>query len=67
MSNWDYDRYERPYAEGPSKLVDAVIDQIKQQALVDDWEAVDELLRYVPRENLINFLPEEDWPKYIGK
>lgn len=43
------------------KLIDAVIEEMKKQIDVGDWTAIDELLRFVPRENLVNFLPEEDW------
>ena len=46
------------------KLIDAVIEQIKTNLNDKDETAIDELLRFVPKENLIGFLPEEDWPKY---
>lgn len=40
------------------QLVDSVIDQIKYDINVTgDITAVDELLRYIPLENLLNFLP----------
>jgi len=45
-------------------LLDAVCDEMKKQIDDGDWTAIDELLRFVPRENLINFLPEEDWKNY---
>ena len=40
-------------------LVDSVIDQIKEDINGGDLTAIDELLRFVPKENLIGYLPEE--------
>ena len=47
-----------------SKLIDEVLDLIKDQIQEGDVTAVEELLTLVPRENLIQFLPEEEWHKY---
>jgi len=60
-------KYEPSYAEGESKLVNAVINEMKYQIEDGDWTAIDELLRFVPRENLINFLPEEKWKRFGRK
>lgn len=64
MSN----EYEKPYAEGESQLVNEVIELMKDQVCSAeagaDWTAIDELLRFVPRHNLINFLPDEAQEKY---
>jgi len=40
-------------------LIDSVIDRIKQDITDGDLTAIDELLRFVPKENLIEFLPED--------
>jgi len=45
--------------EDMDKLVDSVIDQIKEDINGGDLTAIDELLRFVPKENLIGYLPEE--------
>ncbi len=41
------------------ELVDLVIAEIKRDIRKGDTTAVDELLKFVPRENLIGYLPEE--------
>ena len=56
--------FEKPCAEGESKLVNEVMAQMENQIHIGDWTAIDELLRFVPRENLIHFLPEKMWKKY---
>ena len=45
--------------EDMDNLVDSVIDQIKEDINGGDLTAIDELLRFVPKENLIGYLPEE--------
>lgn len=45
-------------------LVEAVLDDMKKQIELEDWTAIDELIRFVPRQNLIWFLGEEKWEKY---
>ena len=42
-----------------NNLVDSVIDQIKEDINGGDLTAIDELLRFVPKENLIGYLTEE--------
>ena len=47
-----------------SSLIERVVEQIKSD-LFNGWEeSIEELLSFVPRENLIGFLPEEEWSKY---
>ena len=46
------------------RLVDLVIEQIKEDFAMGDETAIDELLKFVPDENLIGFLPDEDQPRY---
>ena len=45
--------------EYEGQLVTAVIEEMQFQIERGDWSAIDELLRFVPHENLINFLPDE--------
>jgi hypothetical protein len=46
------------------KLIDRVIEQIKEDILIEDVTALDELLKFTPVENLIAYLPEEEWKDY---
>lgn len=57
-------KYEPSSAEAISPLVDAVIEHMKKQIILGDWTAIDELLRFVPRKNLIGFLDEEEGSQY---
>ena len=45
-------------------LVDRVIEEIKNNILAGDLTAIDELLKFIPKENLIAFLPEEEWERF---
>jgi DNA-directed RNA polymerase subunit RPC12/RpoP len=45
-------------------LIDRVIEQIKSDIASGDITALDELLTFVPRENLIGFLPEEEHKRF---
>jgi hypothetical protein len=45
-------------------LLDAVINQIKYDISSGDETAIDELLGFVPVENLIGYLPEDNWEKF---
>ena len=47
-----------------SKLIDRVIVEIQRDFAMGDLTALDELLSFVPRENLIGYLPEEEWEEY---
>lgn len=48
------------------KLIDAVIAQIRVD-LENDEAPLIELLKFVPKENLIQYLSEEEWAKYEDK
>lgn len=45
-----------------------LIEKVLQQIVVDvhcgDSEAIEELLKFCPIENLIEYLPEEDWRQF---
>jgi hypothetical protein len=45
--------------ENMDNLIDSVIEQIKEDIKDGDLTAIDELLRFVPKENLIGYLPEK--------
>ena len=45
--------------EKMDNLLEAVIDQIKKDLASNDTTAIEELLKFVPKENLIGYLPEE--------
>ncbi len=47
-----------------SSLIDRVIVEIQRDFAMGDLTALDELLTFVPKENLIAYLPEEEWSKY---
>jgi len=47
-----------------SKLIDTVLDHIIYQVNDGDLTAIEELLKSVPREKLIAFLPEELWDQF---
>jgi len=40
-------------------LIDGVIDQLRADIAWRDYTAIEELLKFVPRENLIAYLSEE--------
>ena len=40
-------------------LIDGVIDQLRSDINWRDYTAIEELLKFVPRENLIAYLSEE--------
>lgn len=45
-------------------LIERVVEQIKSDLLSGDVESLEELLSFVPKENLLGYLPEEEWEKY---
>jgi hypothetical protein len=47
-----------------SLLIERVLEQIKADFAMGDLTALDELLSFVPKENLIGYLPEEEWERY---
>lgn len=46
------------------KLIEEVVNQIKEDIENGDVEAVEELLSFCPVTNLIGYLPEEEWKKF---
>ncbi len=46
------------------KLVDAVIEDLKESFKFGDYTVLEELLFFIPKENLIQALPEEQWSKF---
>ena len=45
-------------------LLDAVMDEIEGQMALEDYEAIYELLAYIPTPYLIGFLGEERWNEF---
>lgn len=45
-------------------LIERVIHHIRVDIEFGDVEAVEELLRFCPTTNLINYLPEEEWSEF---
>lgn len=45
-------------------LIEMVIQQIITDVSFKDLEAIEELLSFCPTENLIAYLPEEDWKQF---
>ena len=43
------------------KLIDAVLEQIKEDVELGDVTAIEELLTFVDHKWLRGYLPEEDW------
>jgi len=41
------------------QLIDQVIEEMKVQIEHNDWSVIEHLLTFVPKQNLIGFLPEE--------
>lgn len=46
------------------KLVDDVIEDLKESLAQGDYTVLDELLKFTPSKNLIQALPEEKWGDY---
>lgn len=47
-----------------SLLIERVLEQIKADLSMGDVTAIEELLSFVPKENLIGYLPEEEWERF---
>jgi hypothetical protein len=45
-------------------LIETVLEQIKVDIDCHEYEAIEELIRFIPIENLIAYLPAEDWKKF---
>jgi hypothetical protein len=50
-----------------TKLIDKVIEHIKQDIRDGDVSAVDVLLRFCPIKTLIGYLPEEIWGQFVSE
>lgn len=47
-------------------LWENVIEQIKDDLKMGDETALYEMLQRVPKDVLINYLPEEDWDEFVS-
>jgi hypothetical protein len=47
-----------------SLLIERVLELIKADLSMGDVTAIEELLSFVPKENLIGYLPEEEWERF---
>ena len=45
-------------------LLDRVVKGIELDLEMGDVSAIEELLAYIPKENLIGYLPEEEWENF---
>ncbi len=50
--------------ERKEKLVDAVIEELKDDFKHGDYTVLDELLKFIPLPNLVQSLPEEMWKNF---
>lgn len=55
--------YRKPI-DFSQELVDKVVAIIREDVESGDVEALEELLKFIPKETLIDFLPDEEWIKY---
>lgn len=46
------------------KLIDAVIEDLKNGFTYGDYTVLDELLHFIPKKKLIQALPEEQWEEH---
>jgi len=46
------------------ELIEKVVEQIRLDVDWQEFEALEELLTFTPVDNLINYLPEEDWKQF---
>lgn len=42
------------------RLIEAVLEQIEQDVQVGDFTAIEEMIRHLPADILMNYLPEEN-------
>ena len=45
-------------------LIERVVEEIKRDIDNGDVTALEELLSFIPKENLIAYLPEEEWERF---
>jgi hypothetical protein len=46
------------------KLIDRVIEHIKKDIEYSDTTAIEALLTFCPTNNLVSYLPEEEWAEF---
>lgn len=51
-------------SEEKQVVIDAVIEQLKEDLNNGDFTVLDELLGFIPIERLIHSLPEEKWSNF---
>lgn len=59
-----YYEYEEQQNNKFDALIDRVIEQVKKDVADGDLTVIDELLRLIPIDNLIQSLPEEEWKDF---
>jgi hypothetical protein len=45
-------------------LIETALKQIVMDVHCGDLEAIEELLNFLPIENVVQYLPEEDWKQF---
>jgi hypothetical protein len=55
---------EKKAKKAKISLIDAVIEEIKQDVKDGDLTVLEELLKFIPEANLLQALPEEQWKHY---
>ena len=50
--------------EAKEKIVDAVIESLKEDFAAGDYTVLDELLKMIPNKNLVQSLDEDEWKKF---
>ncbi len=56
--------YKMKSPKSKQDLIETVYKQIELDVHCGDIEAIEELLTFCPIENLIEYLPEEDWKQF---
>lgn len=57
-------RHKMKGTKSKGDLIEKVLQQIVVDVHCGDSEAIEELLKFCPIENLIEYLPEEDWRQF---
>jgi hypothetical protein len=57
-------RHKMKSPKSKKELIKTVLEQIVLDVHCGDSEAIEEMLGFVPAENLIAYLPEEDWKPF---
>lgn len=56
--------YKMKSPKSKEDLIETVMEQIKLDVHCGEYEAIEELLSFLPNVNLIEYLPEEDWKQF---